>query len=261
MPTLVLSPRYTDDSNALWQAALSESWSVQRLQSHHAPEWLISEDVVIYGEALFVRIIAQQLEIALFETPHSWLADLPPEYRLREVRLTTLAEARALQQETFIKPAADKSFDAKVYRTGAELPSAEYFDDNTPTLLSDPVEWEIEYRCFIAQNQLQTFAPYVRNGETLKDDSDQWQTSAPEDPEAAALIHLLLADEGVQLPPAIVLDIGRIKGKGWAVIEANPAWGSGIYGNQPAKVLHVLRESCAKSSHLTEALSSWVIEG
>ncbi len=90
MPTLVLSPRYTPDSNTLWQAALRAKWSVLRLQNHRAPDELQNQDIVLYGEALFVAIIADQLDLALFETPLDWLPSLPFSYRQREVYLTTL---------------------------------------------------------------------------------------------------------------------------------------------------------------------------
>jgi hypothetical protein len=264
MPTLVLAPRYTQDSNRLWQAALTlaaQGWNVQRLHSHQAPPELIEQDVVLYGEGLFVRVIAEQLGLALFEPPAHWLSDLPAEHRLRDVHLTTLAEARSLSGKAFIKPALDKSFDARVYDSGAELPASEYFDDATPTLVSEPVMWEIEYRCFITDRQLRTLAPYVRNRETLTDDSGEWQTSAPEDDEAAAFINVLLADVRVSLPPAVVVDVGKIAGRGWAVIEANPAWASGLYGNDALAVLRVVQRSLIRQHDLPPEFRRWMLEG
>lgn len=260
VPTLVLAPRYTPDSNRLWQAALAEGWNVQRLHSHQAPADLDVQDVVLYGEGLFVRVIADQLGLVLFEPPAAWLPDLPTEYRQRDVRLTTLADARSIRQPAFIKPALDKSFDARVYNSGAELPSNEYFDDAAPTLVSEPVRWEIEYRCFISGRQLRTLAPYVRDGETLND-GDEWQTSAPEDDEVAAFVSALLGDARVLLPPAVVVDVGKIAGRGWAVIEANPAWASGLYGNDAREVLRVVQKSLVRQSTLTPELQRWVLEG
>ncbi|REC41208.1 hypothetical protein DRF69_16010 [Chryseobacterium sp. 5_R23647] len=49
------------------------------------------------------------------------------------------------------------------------------------------------------------------------------------------------------LSKAIVLDFGIIKGKGWALIEANPAWCSGLYACDAEKVLEVIVESCIKN--------------
>ncbi|KAB2857675.1 MAG: DUF4343 domain-containing protein [Anaerolineae bacterium] len=262
MPILLLSSRYTPDSQALWRAALDAGWLVERLHGHRVPDqWMTeSDEIALYGEGLFVSIVAQQLDIALLETPSDWLPNLPVEYRLRDVRLMTLKEARTLQEPAFIKPANDKSFDAAIYASGAELPSAQYFDDATSTLVSEVVEWEVEFRGFIGRRNLVTTAPYLRDGELLKDANGEWITTAPEQDEASEFFERVLADKRVPLPPGIVLDVGKIQGRGWAVIEANPAWGSGIYGNDPAQVLGVLQRACVKNGLLPLEFEQWVIQ-
>src|SRR5689334_15236133 len=110
MPTLILPPRYTPDSVALWRAALTAGWRAERLQGWRVPDGLRGQDVVLYGEPLFARIVASDLDLALLEPPFGWLADLPAPYRNRAVRLTTLAKARQEPVPTFIKPADDKYF-------------------------------------------------------------------------------------------------------------------------------------------------------
>jgi hypothetical protein len=67
----------------------------------------------------------------------------------------------------------------------------------------------------------------------------------------------VLADQEVALPVAVVLDVGLIAGKGWAVVEANAAWGSGIYGCDPAAVLPVLRRASIPRAALTDADARW----
>jgi hypothetical protein len=54
-------------------------------------------------------------------------------------------------------------------------------------------------------------------------------------------VHTLLADPRVELPRTAVLDVGIIADRGWAVVEQNAAWGSGIYGCDPVRVLEVLQ--------------------
>ena len=54
--------------------------------------------------------------MSLAEPPDDWLPRLPMEYRKREVRLSTLGEARKLAAPAFVKPPNDKSFAARVYR-------------------------------------------------------------------------------------------------------------------------------------------------
>lgn len=230
-----------------------------RLQNHRAPDELYGQDVVLYGEALFVAVIADQLELALFETPLDWLPSLPAPFRQRDVYLTTLKAARAIATPAFIKPAAEKTFDAKVYASGAELPSADYFDDETPVLVSEPVTWAFEYRCFVAERTLHTLSPYARYGELAENDSGEWPAPDSEMAAARDFVGQLLADEHVVLPPAIVIDIGKIEGKGWAVVEANPAWGSGIYGCNPDAVLNALAKSCMRRADLPAEYQRWLI--
>jgi hypothetical protein len=55
------------------------------------------------------------------------------------------------------------------------------------------------------------------------------------------LVDRLLADPDVDLPVALVLDAGVIRGCGPAVVEANEASGAGFYGCDPRDVLEVLR--------------------
>lgn len=255
MPILILSPRYTPDSTQLWQAALRAKWSTMRLQSHRAPDELKGQEVVLYGEGLFVTIIAEQLEIVLLESPLDWLPNLPLPYRLREISLSTLKDARSITHPAFIKPTADKTFDSKVYASGAELPSAEFFDDNTSVLIAEPVEWELEFRFFISGRKVQTFSPYSRHGELVTDNA-----SDSDSDEALHFVEQILADERVPIAPGIVLDIGKIINRGWAVVESNPAWASGIYACNPNKILEVLSKSCTQQSHLSETDFKWVIQ-
>ena len=65
--------------------------------------------------------------------------------------------------------------------------------------------------------------------------------SVEEEYELVEFINNVLADNRVKLPVAAVLDVGVIQGRGWAVVEQNAAWGSGIYGCDPVRVLEVLR--------------------
>ena len=46
----------------------------------------------------------------------------------------------------------------------------------------------------------------------------------------------------------LVVDVGVIRNHGWAVIECNAAFSSGIYGCDPVAVLPVLRRACVPIS-------------
>jgi hypothetical protein len=212
---------------------------VERLQSWRIPPHLreIAEPV-LYVEALFGPTLAEELGVRLLEPADDWLVRLPSEYRLRDVRLTTLGEARTNPAAAFVKPPADKSFSARVY-TGPELPAD--YPDEMPVLVSDVVAWESEFRCFVLDRELRTFSIYARHGE-LQDEAD-YACADEESAGVEAFMARLLADGRVDLPRATVVDVGVIAGRGWACVEQNGAWGAGIYGCDPAEVLHVIRHA------------------
>lgn len=42
------------------------------------------------------------------------------------------------------------------------------------------------------------------------------------------------------LPRAMVVDVGFVADRGWAVIEFNAAWGAGLNGCDPEKIVAVI---------------------
>jgi hypothetical protein len=245
-PTLILSPRYTEDSQRLWQAAVQRSWHVERLLGWRVPAELkrVAEPV-LYVEALMAPMVAEELGLRLSEPPDDWLPRLPRVYRQREVHLSTLGAARALSAPAFTKPPNDKSFPARVYQPG-ELPH-EYPDD-TPVLVAEVVRWECEFRCFVLDRTLRAASIYLRDGQLQREQG----FAAPEEELAAmeTFVAQVLADPRVLLPQAIVLDVGVIAERGWAVVECNAAWGAGIYGCDPEAVLEVLRHAAEQQNGL-----------
>jgi ATP-grasp domain, R2K clade family 2 len=237
MPTLILTPRFTEDAQALWRAATQLGWDVERLRSWQVPEELRSiAEPVLYLEGLFGQTLAAQFGLQLLEPPLDWLPNLPEEFRQRHVSLSTLGACRKIVEPTFIKPPNDKSFPARVY-TGADLPPE--YDDETPVLVADVVAWEKEFRCFILDRQIRTISVYLRDG-ALQRDRD-FESSPAELAKVESYVEKLLADRRIELPRTAVLDVGMIADRGWAVVEQNAAWGSGIYGCDPIQVLEVLR--------------------
>ena len=112
--------------------------------------------------------------------------------------------------------------------------------DEDPVLASEPVEWAAEFRFFVRDRRVRAWSPYWLHGALARtgrrvgrrardggDDEGAGGSPARRTP--------------VDLPVALVLDAGVIKGRGPAVVEANEASGSGIYGCDPRDVLEVLR--------------------
>jgi hypothetical protein len=243
MPTLLLSARQTEDAQRLWQACIAEKWHVTRAHGWKVPD-IPPEEVVVYGEPLFAQHVAQTLGLRLQEPPVDWLPRLPSRWRGREVRLTTLSEARAVSTRSFIKPAEEKCFEARVYATGAELPPPGPLPETLAVLVQDVVSWTIEFRCFVADRKVETLSPYWREGQPAKTEDGLWTQSDAELEAARRFCQSVLDDSNVPVPEALAVDVGVIQNRGWAVIECNAAWGAGIYGCDPAAVLRVLRRAC-----------------
>jgi len=256
--TLVLSPRFTPDSIALRNAAIELGWDVERLRTWRPPAELVGRDIVPYGEPLFAAVVADVLQLALMEPHLSWVAELPFDLRQREIQFTDLAAARAIDRPAFVKPADDKCFQARVYATGYELPEIESVGPRSPVLVADPVFWESEFRCFVLEKRVAATSIYSRNGDLVETADGSWHASSSEFQSALDFANLVLQDARVTFPPAGVVDVGVIKDRGWAVVEANACWGAGIYGCDPHSVLGTLARACVKMGELTELDRRWV---
>lgn len=242
MPTLILSPRYSDDSITLRRAAIALGWDVMRLASWCPPEDFEFEEPVLYAEPLFNEAVAEQLGLAVIRPPEDFLAKLPREYVLRDVRLVSAAEARMLADPVFLKPPNRKTFPARVYAGGSELPE---MPDVDPVLASEPVEWAAEFRFFVRDRRVHAWSPYWLHG-ALAREGDEWIVEPHLSAMTRGLVDRLLADTDVDLPVAFVLDAGVIRGVGPAVVEANEVSGAGLYGCDPRHVLDVLRAATVK---------------
>lgn len=197
------------------------------------------DEIVIYVESLFASTIAGMISRRLPDLPEDWLVQLPQKLRHREVKLTTLKEARNLDGPIFVKPPNDKSFAAQVYDSGGSLPLE--FDNDMPVLVADPVKWLSEYRCFCLNGKVETLSPYFRSGTLAK--QTNYEATGSELEEAKQFAERVLASMQKFTPRAVVIDVGQIVDRGWAVVEANAAWGSGIYGCDPSHVLDVIRHA------------------
>jgi hypothetical protein len=248
---LITQPRVGTSHNeilALQVAAREEGWDVLSAPSG----WRLDEELtkskvwgVPYGSQTFCEVIAQQMGWTLKQNSFDWLAKLHPYFLKRKVEFMTLGEAKKIQETKFIKPADDKVFQAKVYAPG-ELIVPEVVSDDTPTLVSDIVEFDLEYRTFTDGKKVLTWSNYVCYDHIA--DPMFWDMVPHGDRFPHEFVNDLLHeiryhDWGVTTQPSVI-DVGRIKGKGWAIIETNQAWASGLYGCDPGKVLQVLGRSC-----------------
>lgn len=240
-PTVLISWRNSEDNQLIWRAAVQRGWSVERIRGTRCPE-LDGERVVVYLESLFAPHVARQLGLSLLTPSESWIPELPEEYRLREVSIATLGEIPESMFPLFLKPPNEKLFPATVYDNSDAL-LLDYHPDTT-VLAATPVEWAEEFRCFCLDGHVCALSPYLRYGELCQ--HDQFAASTTELSSAREFAERVLLDSRVEIPRAVVLDVGIIVGRGWAVVEANPAWGSGLYGCNPDEALNVVEQATTK---------------
>ena len=241
MPTLLLTPRQTEDAQILWRGTVSLGWHVHRVHGWKVPE-VKAPDAAVYAEPLLATHIAQTLGLELLGPADDWLASIPEGWRKRSVWFTTMKAARECAEPQFIKSAVGKEFDARIYESGKDLPRGQMISDSLPVLVQEIVRWDIEYRCFVSEKRVKAASSYWRHGKYPRDENGIW--SQNELTEAMEFCGSFLSDPTVSVPDACVVDVGLIPGKGWAVIECNAAWSSGIYGCDGADVLPVLLRAC-----------------
>jgi len=260
MPTtLLLSPRYTADSRNLREVAEAAGWQVFRLGNWRPPERSFTGDVVLYGEPLFADIMAAAFDLAVFDVPTDWLARLPTRLTQRAISAMTLAEALRIAEPRFVKSGRDKPFLAGIYEMATQPPpGCGDLPGDLPVLVAEPVRWELEFRAFVRHRRLVALSPYLRAGELVEDEQGEWVATGEEWQAARDYYARILADPELELPPAIVLDVGIIAGRGWSVIEANGAWGAGLYGCDPAAVLSVIRHAAPPAATLPPTAQHWV---
>ena len=220
MQTLILSPRHSSDTQALWQALIKrDDWKAHRAYRYQVPGDV--ENPCVYGEMQFCDIIASELGLQLLEPPDHFLEGLPIEFTKRRVELRVHSSLWQYKERKFIKPANDKVFVAGVYERGGHVPH-KHILPSCPVIVSDVVEFEVEYRCYVLDRKVVTLSCYEWVGMMHQENPDHRG-------EVQEFMGDLLKLPDLCLPSACVVDVGLIPGEGWAVIEANQAYASGIY--------------------------------
>lgn len=247
MTTLVLSTWTLPASHALADAAKKIGWQVQLIDPSAATH--IDGAVVFYGGTDLARAIAARLDLILIEPPLDLLARLPSEFLLRRVEFATFGDLRRLRTPTFVKPAdaMDKAFDPGIYSSVRDIRTIKDVSDDFPVLLAEPVEWSAEYRCFIAEGAIVAWSPYLSFGRPIWKPHPGAGRSLAVPHNLSAFCGRLFAKSSNRFPPSFVMDVGAIEDRGWAVVEFNPTWCSGVLGADPRQVLKALQRASTPS--------------
>jgi hypothetical protein len=234
MKTLLLSPKLSGEATQMKRAARAAGWDILQM-----PKWGERPPRpadAYYGESLYGLWCQQEGYVRLLGLPDNWLPSLPSSMRLRAVHLCRAKDARDAWGDhlpLFAKPVDEKTFPAGVFDDARLLPT--YLDPNERILIASPVIFQSEYRVFLLDGKALTASRYATFGDLdvgLDDDIGQAMVVAEE---AAR------GSEG--LPPGVVIDVGLLP-RGWAVVEANQAWGSGLYACDATLALQAIAASC-----------------
>ncbi|QJW95276.1 ATP-grasp domain-containing protein [Frigoriglobus tundricola] len=204
---------------------------------------------------------AAALDLALLEPTFDLLTRVPERFLRRQVEAATFGDLDRLAGRTFVKPAdpLDKWFDAGVYSDVRDIRVRNQLRPDAPVLLSEPVEWSVEFRYFVLGGHVVAGSPYIAYGRPAW----RWHPGkAPDAPTAgrAVVEGVCTAMEG-ELPPAFVLDVGRIDDRGWAVVEFNPVWSAGLLNADAAAVLPALLRATRRRSDLSADDRQWDVRG
>jgi ATP-grasp domain, R2K clade family 3 len=260
MPILLISSWELPGVRGLAKAAEARGWPTRVFDE--SPDIKPNEKVIFYGGTDKARLISKQFHVALMEPPFDLLPRLPAEFRLRSVEYARFSELGRLKAPTFVKPAdaLDKFFDAGVYSSVRDIRVVRTKHESKPVIVAEPVEWSAEFRCFILDGKVVAWSPYVSFGRPSWKQFELGAMSPPVPANITAFCERLFSRSDVSFPPAFVMDIGRIEERGWAVVEFNPAWCSGLLGADPQRVLAVLNRACQNECGLNTSDRRWRVE-
>jgi hypothetical protein len=260
MATLLLSTWTLPSARTLADAAHKAGWHIFALDESPSPR--ILGDEVYYGGSDTALAVADRFQLVLLEPPLGLLAKIPRTFLQRTVEFGRFGDLHRLKAPTFVKPAdpLNKAFDAGIYTEGHAIRAPKGMPADTPVLLSEPVEWLAEYRCFVLVGKVVASSPYLSFGRPVWRPFGQGGEKAVESTKVLSFCDRLLAHAGASCPPAFVVDIGLIEDRGWAVVEFNPVWCAGLLGANPERVLAVLKRACQNRDKIGRPDNRWVIQ-
>ncbi|MFP2957859.1 ATP-grasp domain-containing protein [Myxococcus sp. 1LA] len=206
---------------AEWEAG---GGTVLRLDRFWSPPALAPAEVRLYGNDTFCLVLAQMLGLSLVSPPDDLLLKVEPDWVKREVHGSTLAQVVAEPFPRFVKPLVPKRFRADVWREAkALLEECRGLEAETPVLSSEVVTLRAEARAWALDGQILSCAMYEGEGDLSE-----------------ARTFLEAVARSPLLPRTCVLDAAWVEGRGWALLEANAAWGAGLNGCDAAAAARCL---------------------
>ena len=208
--------------------AVASEWKkaggqVLRLERFWKPPSITDKDIKVYGNEMFCLVLEHLLDIKLVSPTNNFLEKIDYKWTNREITFSNLSNIDCLKYPLFIKPAVPKLFEPRIIKAAEEMDGERAeLNDSTLVITSEIVRFDSEVRCFILHGELKSLGIYEGN---------------PKLSEAKSFVDAFLFENKKILPNTVVIDIGYIGDKGWAVIEANATWGAGLNGCDAKNVI------------------------
>jgi ATP-grasp domain, R2K clade family 2 len=218
--TLLISDKRDDERDAVADAFVRSGGNVLRVGRFWDPPAIEAAAVRVYGADSFCLILQQKLGIALCSPDDELLAKVPARFLQREMRFITLGAARMASFPLFVKPVVPKQFRGSVYASCDQLMrECSGLADDTRVIVAECVHFTSEVRAFVLDGRVLDAAIYEGQAE-----------------EGAAKAFLNDLVSSMTLPRALVVDVGYVDKRGWAVVEFNAAWGAGLNLNSAVEI-------------------------
>ncbi len=250
MKTLVLSQRVSFDSIEIEQAAQETGYKTIRITGDNQNQWSDEIDLVAYCEGFMAEYISQNSNLVLLRPLDEALPNAPLEITQRKIELLKASELDNITLPAFIKPSDQKFFKAGIYHNLADMARyiSDYSDD--AVLVSEIVSFVDEYRFFCLNGIIVASSAYMFNNKFVGNSVPPFEV--PNDiMQFAQEILKICADD---IPPACVVDVGKLDSGNLALVEFNPAWASGIYNSKSSEALKCIENSCVNRNLMPDEL-------
>lgn len=216
--TLVISDKPDIERDAVADAWSAGGGDVLRLGRFWDPPALDVTRVRVYGADTFCQVLAQKLGLVLISPSDELLVHLASTATKRVVQMTTLSGIASATFPLFVKTVIPKLIRSRVYDSADELlAEARGLEPDAELLTSGIVELRAEARSWVLDGIVLSIACYEGEGDVAV--ARDFAAEVAKDP---------------AVPSACVIDVGLTPDRGWVVIEANPVWGAGLNGCDPA---------------------------
>ena len=213
--------------------------------SHEFPD-LSDYEITSYWMAggYAARMHRAGLASSLAAPGQSWLSSVDKSLTRRKI-VTGAVSMMPEDVLLFAKPAESKidAILAGKYRKSEieEICARDGISSNQQFQWSESIlKMNHEHRFFVAHGKVVTGSPYLIDGVVYHPG-----LVSPYFTDALKAAESILTELGENQPPAFTLDVARDEtSEAWLIVEANPAWSSGIYGCDPSLVIDVLEVAC-----------------